>query len=105
MKRLKKNTADDYDSSRPPDPNSQSVLMDPDKKSSYNPIRLMASSNPTRLMGIIVVCLIFISVLFSVSVVFKDPPSDIIREASETRVLEGGPRQGTCFRIFEGFKY
>lgn len=96
MKRLKKNTADDYDSSRPPYPNSHGVLMDPDKKS---------SSNPIRLMGIIVVCLIFISVLFSVSVVFKDPPSDIIREASETRVLEGGPRQGTCFRVFEGFKY
>jgi hypothetical protein len=41
-----------------------------------------------------------VSVLFSVSVVLNDPPSDSIRESSEKRVLEVEPSKGTCLLGF-----
>lgn len=97
MKRFKKNLDDDNDnhSEKRPDSDIHSFLVDPDRKSGYNPMRLM---------GITVVCLMVISVLFSASVILKDPPSDGIREASQTRVLQVGSEKGTWFCAFEGFK-
>ncbi|XP_062169822.1 galactoside 2-alpha-L-fucosyltransferase-like [Alnus glutinosa] len=86
MKRLKKNPDDDDDLARHPDSDIHTVLVDPDRK---------LGSNPMRLMGIIVVCLMVVSVLFSVSVVLSDPPSDSIREPSEKRVLEVEPSKGS----------
>jgi xyloglucan fucosyltransferase len=91
MKRLKKNPDDDDDLARHPDSDIHTVLVDPDRK---------LGSNPMRLMGIIVVCLMVVSVLFSVSVVLSDPPSDSIREPSEKRVLEVKPSKGTCLLGF-----
>lgn len=72
MKRLKRNLFNNelvsgFDAQR------QSVPRDSEKKLD---LRLM------RTMGIFVVCLMIFSVLFSVSVVLKDPPSDAVLEAS-----------------------
>ncbi|XP_018850888.1 galactoside 2-alpha-L-fucosyltransferase-like [Juglans regia] len=88
MKRFKKNLDDDNGnhSEKRPDSDIHSFLVDPDRKSGYNPMRLM---------GITVVCLMVISVLFSASVILKDPPSDGIREASQTRVLQVGSEKGS----------
>lgn len=91
MKRLKKNPDDDDDLARHPDSDTHTVLVDPDRK---------LGSNPMRLMAIIVVCLMVVSVLFSVSVVLNDPPSDSIRESSEKRFLELEPSKGTCLLGF-----
>lgn len=91
MKRLKKNPDDDNDLARHPDSDTHIFLVDPDRK---------LGSNPMRLMGIIVACLIVVSVLFSVSVVLSDPPSDRIWEPSGKRVLEVEPRKGTCLLGF-----
>lgn len=97
MKRFKKNLDHDNHnySEKRPDSDMHSLLVDPEGKSGYNPIRLM---------GIAVVCLMVISVLFSASVILKDPPSDGIREAMQTRVLQMGSEKGTFFYAFEGFK-
>ena len=96
MKRFKKNQ-DDEDGNgvaRPPNSDSHIVVRDPDRKS---------GSNPMRLMGIVVVCLMIISVLFSVSVVLKDPPSDKVWiAAAEARFVDAGPKKGTS--AFWGFK-
>ncbi|KAE8124007.1 hypothetical protein FH972_018919 [Carpinus fangiana] len=87
MKRVKKTPDDDDDDlASLPDSDTHTVLVDPDRK---------LGSNPMRLMGIIVVCLMVVSVLFSVSVVLSDLPSDSIWELSEKRVLEVEPRQGS----------
>ncbi|KAH7529038.1 galactoside 2-alpha-L-fucosyltransferase [Ziziphus jujuba] len=81
MKRLKKNTYD-YDTESLSDFAAHFVLRDPDRK-----LRLSVM----RIMGIFVVCLMVFSVLFSVSVVLKDPPSDGVLDASETSVLHLKP--------------
>lgn len=86
MKRFRRNPDDDHDLGRHPDSDGLSVLVDPDRK---------LASNPLRLMGIIVVCLMVVSVLFSVSVVLSDPPSDSIWGPSEQRVLQVEPRKGS----------
>ena len=92
MKRVKKTPDDDDDDlASHPDSDTHTVLVDPDRK---------LGSNPMRLMGIIVVCLMVVSVLFSVSVVLSDLPSDSIWELSEKRVLEVKPRKGTCLLGF-----
>lgn len=96
MKRFKKNQDDENGNgvARPPNSDSHIVVRDPDRKS---------GSNPMRLMGIVVVCLMIISVLFSVSVVLKDPPSDKVWiAAAEARFVDAGPKKGTF--AFWGFK-
>ena len=60
------------------DLDNQSLMTDQDIKCGIN---LM------RLMGIFVVCLILLSVLFSVSVVLRDPPSDGVADALPTTVF------------------
>lgn len=89
MKRLKKNTYD-YDTESLSDFAAHFVLRDPDRK-----LRLSVM----RIMGIFVVCLMVFSVLFSVSVVLKDPPSDGVLDASETSVLHLKPDKGTWFLV------
>lgn len=87
MKRLKKNQDDDNDIARPQNSESHILLRDPDRKS---------GPNPMKLMGILVVCLMVISVLFSVSVVLKDPPSDNVWKASsETSFVHVGTKKGS----------
>lgn len=46
-----------------------------------------------RLMGILVVCLMVVSVLFSVSVVLRDPPSDGVWASEETKFFQVNPRK------------
>lgn len=89
MKRFKKNQDDENGNgvARPPNSDSHIVVRDPDRKS---------GSNPMRLVGIVVVCLMIISVLFSVSVVLKDPPSDKVWiAAAEARFVDVGPKKGS----------
>uniref|UniRef100_A0A2N9F3Y0 Fucosyltransferase n=1 Tax=Fagus sylvatica TaxID=28930 RepID=A0A2N9F3Y0_FAGSY len=87
MKRLKKNQDDDNDIARPQNSETHILLRDPDRKS---------GPNPMKLMGILVVCLMVISVLFSVSVVLKDPPSDNVWKASsETSFVHVGTKKGS----------
>lgn len=76
MKRLKRNLFNNNELVSGFDAQLQSVPRDPEKKLD---LRLM------RTMGILVVCLMIFSVLFSVSVVLKDPPSDAVLEASGDR--------------------
>lgn len=84
MKRFKKNPSDD-DTEKLPDFDTHTVPRDPDMKLGLSFMRAM---------GILVVCLMVFSVLFSVSVVLKDPPSDGVLEASETRVIQLGVNKG-----------
>nr|XP_023870609.1 galactoside 2-alpha-L-fucosyltransferase-like [Quercus suber]POE88575.1 galactoside 2-alpha-l-fucosyltransferase [Quercus suber] len=89
MKRFKKNQDDENGNgvARPPNSDSHIVVRDPDRKS---------GSNPMRQMGIVVVSLMIISVLFSVSVVLKDPPSDKVWiAAAEARFVDVGPKKGS----------
>lgn len=85
MKRLKKNPNDD-DAQKLSGFDAHTLLRDPDKKLGLSFMRAM---------GILVVCLMVFSVLFSVSVVLRDPPSDGVLEASETRVFQLGVNRGT----------
>ena len=85
MKRFKKNLEDNHSKLSDFDTHN-SVLRDPDKKLGLN---LM------RVMGIFVVCLMVFSVLFSVSLVLKDPPSDSVLEASGAKVLQVNTNKGT----------
>ena len=50
--------------------------------------------NMMRLMGIFVVCLVLFSVLFSVSMVLRDPPSDGVGDASSTTVFQVSQTKG-----------
>lgn len=90
MKRLKRNLFNNelvsgFDAQR------QSVPRDSEKKLD---LRLM------RTMGIFVVCLMIFSVLFSVSVVLKDPPSDAVLEASgDHRFVRVERNKGTWFCV------
>ncbi|KAI8017534.1 Galactoside 2-alpha-L-fucosyltransferase [Camellia lanceoleosa] len=49
--------------------------------------------NPLKLMGVFVACLMGLSVLFSVSVILRDPLSDGIWVGAEARILEVKPQQ------------
>lgn len=53
-----------------------------------------------RLMGIFVVSLIVFSVLFTVSMVLRDPPSDRVAEESATNFFEVNDRIGICRLLF-----
>lgn len=83
MKRFSKNLNGD-DSSKHLDSGTHNAMRDPDRN---------AGLSPMKAMGIFVACLIVLSVLFSVNVVLRDPPSDAVYEASKARVLEVEPRK------------
>lgn len=48
-----------------------------------------------RVMGMFVVLMMFISVIFSVSVVFRDPPSDAVIEGSDVWIPQWNSDPGT----------
>ncbi|EEF47837.1 Galactoside 2-alpha-L-fucosyltransferase, putative [Ricinus communis] len=76
MKRIKKNP--DSDSGNRSDPDGQNAIMrETERKCGGFNLNLM------RVMGILVAILMVISVVFSVSVVLKDPPSDTALESSQ----------------------
>ncbi|KAM6569602.1 hypothetical protein CsatB_017587 [Cannabis sativa] len=77
MKRFNKNSEDNHASISDFDTHS-TVSRDPDRKFGFSSMRAM---------GIFVVFLMIFSVLFSVSVILKDPPSDAVLETSGARVL------------------
>lgn len=84
MMRLRRNTDDE-----------QLRLSDPEHHTVSRPLDRECEQNPMRLMGILVVCLMVVSVLFSVSVVLRDPPSDGVWASEETKFLQVNPRKGT----------
>ncbi|CAI9767292.1 unnamed protein product [Fraxinus pennsylvanica] len=51
--------------------------------------------NPMKFMGIFVVCLMGLSVLFSLSVILKNPPSDSFWTVAEARPLDVLPQEAT----------
>lgn len=85
MKRFKKNSEDPINHS---DPQNHCVHSgrDTDRK---------CGNGSMRLMGILAVCLMVISVVFSVCVVLRDPPSDIVWAFAEARTLEVNPKKGS----------
>ncbi|XP_062116589.1 galactoside 2-alpha-L-fucosyltransferase-like isoform X2 [Humulus lupulus] len=85
MKRFKKNLEDNHANLSSFDTHS-TVFRDPDRKLGFISMRAM---------GIVVVCLMVFSVLFSVSMVLKDPPSDAVLETSRTRVLRINTNEGS----------
>lgn len=92
MKRVKKNPDGD--------PGSQ---MDPDDillKDLY--WKCGSGFSSVRLMGVLLVALMVVSVLFSVSVVLRDPPDDRVGESNEARVFKVKSERGTCFMVFNG---
>ncbi|KAH0975738.1 hypothetical protein GBA52_017637 [Prunus armeniaca] len=78
MKRFKQNLDGDHLSTHL-DLDTRNALRDPDRKSRLSSMKVM---------GIFVAGLIVFSVLFSVNVVLRDPPSDAVFETSKARVLE-----------------
>ncbi|KAL6181644.1 hypothetical protein ACLB2K_048295 [Fragaria x ananassa] len=86
MKRFSK-TLNGDDPSNNSDSGARNALRDPDRN---------AGLGPMRVMGIFIACLILFSVLFSVNVVLRDPPSDAaVHEASKAGVLEVEPRKSS----------
>ncbi|GMP33429.1 hypothetical protein CsSME_00006749 [Camellia sinensis var. sinensis] len=79
MKRFNRNFVDP-----PRDPVNAVVSRVPETKWGLNPLKLM---------GVFVACLMGLSVLFSVSVILRDPLSDGIWVGAEARVLEVKPQQ------------
>ena len=77
MRRFIKNP--DNNAEKFPDLNMRCVLNNRDVKCGLNMMRLM---------GIFVVSLMLFSVLFSVSMVLRDPPSDGVGEASSVTVFQ-----------------
>ncbi|XP_030473552.1 galactoside 2-alpha-L-fucosyltransferase-like [Syzygium oleosum] len=68
MRRLNKNVNDPDEPSKQSDPDDAPTLpRDPDKRPGYGPMRVM---------GVFVVCLMATSVVFSLSVVLRDPPTN-----------------------------
>ncbi|KAB2609392.1 galactoside 2-alpha-L-fucosyltransferase-like [Pyrus ussuriensis x Pyrus communis] len=84
MKRFKQNLDAD-DLSKHLDLDTRSALREPDRKS---------ASGSMKVMWIFVAALILFSVLFSVNVVLRDPPSDAVFETSKAAVLEVEARKG-----------
>ncbi|XP_059644853.1 galactoside 2-alpha-L-fucosyltransferase-like [Cornus florida] len=68
--------------------NDHQMLSIPGKDDFPRPSETKCGSNLMKMMGIFVACLMALSVLFSVSVILRDPPSDGIWAVSEHRVLE-----------------
>lgn len=89
MKRFKQNLDAD-DLSKHLDLDTRSALREPDRKS---------ASGSMKVMGIFVAALILFSVLFSVNVVLRDPPSDAVFETSKAAVLEVEARKGNRFEL------
>lgn len=87
MKRFNKNSEDDAENFSDLDARGF-VLRDSNRKCGLN---LM------QLMGFFVLCLMLFSVLFSVSVVLRDPPSDGITEASPTTFFQAQKTQGITY--------
>lgn len=83
MKRVKKNPDSDLGTQSDPDngSNYDNVLRDPVAQSGFE-------FNSMRMMGFVVVTLMLVSVLFSVSVVLRDPPDDGVWEANEAKSFE-----------------
>ena len=50
-----------------------------------------------RVMGTVVVLLMFISVIFSLSVVLRDPPSDAVNDGSDMWIPQWNSDLGTRF--------
>lgn len=88
MKRFKQNLDGDHLSTHL-DLDTRNALRDPDRKSGFSSMKVM---------GIFVAGLIVFSVLFSVNVVLRDPPSDAVFETSKARVLEVEHRKGNRFK-------
>uniref|UniRef100_A0A5B7BGW9 Fucosyltransferase n=1 Tax=Davidia involucrata TaxID=16924 RepID=A0A5B7BGW9_DAVIN len=80
MKRLNRNS---NDQPKPSDPGNDDV---------YRALGMKCGLNPMKLMGIFVACLMGLSVLFSISVILSDPPSDGIWAVAEARMLEVKPQ-------------
>ncbi|KAJ9140481.1 hypothetical protein P3X46_031125 [Hevea brasiliensis] len=73
MKRFKRNPGNRSD------PDGQSTVGETERKCGFNPMRVM---------GGLVVLLMALSVVFSASVVLRDPPSDSALESSQPKVIE-----------------
>lgn len=95
MMRLRRNIDGDDD-----DDDDQVRPLDPEHHTVSRPLDRKCEQNPMRLMGILVVCLMVVSVLFSVSVVLRDPPSDGVGAIEEAKFLQVNPRKGTSFLSF-----
>ncbi|XP_052179713.1 galactoside 2-alpha-L-fucosyltransferase-like [Diospyros lotus] len=78
MKRLNRNSNDPHKST-----GNDAVSRAPEPKCGLNPMKLM---------GIFVACLMILSVLFSVSVIFNDPIYESVWIGAEARVLEVNPQ-------------
>ena len=103
MQRLRRNP-DENDPGTNPDPYGEGLfLRDQERKCGLNSMRLMS---------FVVVALMVVSVVFSVSVVLQDPPSDgvlesgkevrfldVLESSKEERVLEVKPQKGN-FNLF-----
>ncbi|XP_050376971.1 galactoside 2-alpha-L-fucosyltransferase-like isoform X2 [Argentina anserina] len=85
MKRFSK-TLNGDDPSNHSDSGTRNALRDPDRDTRLSTMRVL---------GIFIACLILLSVLFSVNVVLRDPPSDAVHEASKATVLEVEPRKSS----------
>lgn len=83
MKRVKKNPDSDLGTQSDPDNSSDydNVLREPVAQYGFE-------FNSMRMMGLVVVTLMLVSVLFSVSVVLRDPPDDGVWEANEAKSFE-----------------
>lgn len=90
MRRLNKNVNDPDEPSKQSDPDAPPTLpRDPDKRPGYGPMRVM---------GVLVVCLMATSVVFSLSVVLRDPPTNGV-PAEGRRVHEVTAPEGTDFMV------
>lgn len=98
MKRVNRNPNDDAEKLSDLDTHNNNLSRDSDKKSSFN---LMQS------MGLFLLCLMLFSVLFSVSVVLRDPPSDAVVESSTSLVFQDKQSEGKvllgCSCLFRFF--
>lgn len=103
MKRFRRNL-DENDRGTNPDPDAESLFSrDQERKCALSSMRLM---------GFLLVALMAVSVVFSVSVVLQDPPSDgvldsrkevrfvdILESSKEETVLQVKPQKGN-FNLF-----
>ncbi|KAA8540984.1 hypothetical protein F0562_024878 [Nyssa sinensis] len=79
MKRLSKNS------------NDPAKPSDPGNNDDYRAPKVKCGLNPMKMMGIFVACLMGLSVLFSISVILRDPLSDGIWAVAEARVFDVKP--------------
>lgn len=67
-----------------------------------NGLECESGLNPMKFMGIFVVCLMGLSVLFSLSAILQNPPSESLWTVAEARPLDVLPQKGTSFSFFFG---